>query len=402
MDQTSDLNGQELHRINSVYPLPDFVKEASQLELCGDETVEPHQFADVSRRLYPCHNKAATVLSAVFFHEKRAEMTAGLATLVEGRLNAAADYFGVRGDVTELMAKVAEGQQYDETALPDSDFAVVFDATDGTKERHYPMRNAGEVKAAADWLVQERDELPYDDRNKIATRVLQKGSVYGTDLSQHRDMLEKMAGLGMCSGKSAAVMIRTRISAIGNTHQPSELQLELEKLAQLCEGSPERIHHYVSLTKIASVVDQFDREYGLNRRYDDVIQRPEELFAITEKLAVELSHDLVGSPLSGNYYKKADLEHLPVSELADALGDDFTSAVAPTGGWVDTEKLANIVPTLPRGDIELFDEVASASGIMPFATKAASVGRSIPVADQVAFSAKHTPRPGSLWDGVPG
>jgi len=400
MDQTEDLNGQEIHRINSIYPLPAFVKSASQRDICGDDDVAPHQYADLSRRRYPCHTGAATVMSSIFFHEKRAEMSVGQADLVESRLMHAAQFHGVADQVTEMKEKVAAARRYDSTELPDSDFAVVFDDGQGQRERHYPMRNIGEVKAAADWLAEYRDQLPYADRNKFATKILQKRAAFGADLPEHIDMLEKMAGLGVCSGKQAAEIIRTRIKAAGNTHQPSELQQELEKLARLCEESSDSIRHYSVLTKIAAVVDQFDRETGLNRRYDNVIQRPEELFAVTEKLAAELSDDLVGSPLSGNYYKKADLQRLPVNDLADALGDDFTDEVAPAGAWVDTEKLASIVPTLPRGDIELFDEVAAASGVEPFAVKSASFGRAISPDEQARLAAQHNPRPGSLWDGV--
>jgi len=397
-DQTVDLNGQELHRILSIYPLPDFVKNASRQDVCGDDTLPPHLFADITRRRYPIHSGPATVISSVFFQEKKAAMNPHQAALIESKLDKAAEYFKVGGYIRRLTEKVAEAATYDETALQDGTFAIVFERADGTKERHYPMRNVPEVKTAAVWLRDHRDELPFEDRRQIANKILEKAAEFGAGLPEHRYMLEKTAGLGACSGKDAAKLIRTRIFAAGSTHRPSQVQQELEKLAKLCEESPQAIHHFSSLTKIASIVDQFDHEHGLQGKYDDVIERPEDvLFAVTAKAAADVDDDIVGNVLTGNYYKKADLQTLPIRDLADNLGDDFAQEVSTAGAWVDIEKLASIVPTLPLGDAELFDEVASAAGVTPFATKSASVGMSISAAEQIAMSNQHKAAPGSLW-----
>lgn len=401
LDQTLDLNGQELHRILSVYPLPDFVKNASQEDICGGDDLPPHLFADMTRRRYPIHSGPATVISAIFFNEKKASINPHQAALVETKLTKAAEYFKVVGYVRRLTEKVAEAATYDETALPDTVFAIVFDGTDGTKERHYPLRNIHEVKTAAAWLKDHRDELPFADRRQIADKILIKAAEFGAGLPDHRYMLEKMAGLGACSGKDAAKLIRTRIFAAGSTHQPSDIQTELEKLAKLCEDSPQAIHHFSSLTAIAGIVDQFDHENGLHRKYDDVIERPEDvLFAVTGKAAAKVDSEIIGNALTGNYYKKADLQAVPMRDLADSLGEDFAQEVSTAGAWVNMDKLASIVPTLPLGDAELFDEVVAAAGIQPFATKSATVGKSISPAEQVEMAKQHAPAPGSLWDRV--
>lgn len=400
MDQTTDLNGQELHRILSVYQLPDFVKNASQADICGGGDLPPHLYADMTRRNFPIHTGPATVISSIFFNEKKAEINKHQAKFIEEKLDKAAEYFKVEGYCRRLSEKAAAVQEHSDEMLPDSAFAIVFESGND-KERRYPMRNAREVKAAAAWLHDHRDALPFEDRRKVADKVLEKSAEFGAGIPEYRDMLEKTAGLGVCAGKEAAKLIRTRILAAGNTRNPSPVQVELEKLAQLCEDSPRSIHHFGSLTKIATVIDMFDREHGLHRRYGDVIKRPEDvLFAVTEKVAADLDDSIVGSPLTGNYYKKADLQRLPVADFADYLGHDFADAVSTAGAWVDIGKLANIVPTLPLGDAELFDEAVSGMGVSPFATKSAAVGRALTDVDQVKMAQQHTPRPGSLWDHI--
>lgn len=400
LDQTLDVNGQELHRIVSLYPLPEFVKNASHADVCGDQDTPPHAFADITRKLYPTHTPAATVVSAIFFNEKKASLPVMRQRLIGERLATAARYWKVTPTINEMFDRLDSTKVAGDVALPNEDYAIVFERN-GMTERHCPMRNPSETKTAAAWLVKNRDKLPFDDRRKVADKVLEKAAKYGLGLAQHRYELEKMSGLGACSGKDAAGLIRSRIRAVGHTHKPNDLQIELEKLAQLCESAPRAIQHFGALTKIASVVDAFDREHGLVGKYDSIIERPEDvLFGVTEKVAADVSDDLVGSVLTGNYYKKTDLEKLAVRDLADTLGDDFVDAVTNANAWIDTAKLAAVVSTLPLDDADKFDEIVAAAGIRPFAEKAAAVGMSFTVEEQMTLAQYHKPAPGSLWDRV--
>lgn len=397
LDQRLDLNGQDIYRIVTFYGCPDFVKTASSTQVCGEAELPPHQFAEPTRRLYPCHTAAATWLSTAFFSEKRAEFSAGLAERIQERLHTAAQYFKIDNLTDELQTKVAQATTIDETALPDSTFAIVFTDTDGQRERRYPMRNALEVKAAADWLATNRDALPFDDRRVIADRILEKAASFGADVSNHRYELEKMAGVGMCAASDAVKMVRRRVACIPPTKLPAAERDEMLKVAEIIERDPERMYHNSPLVKLAGVIDAFDQKHGLRRHYGADLERPEDvLFAVTSKVAADLSNELVGSPLTGNYYKRADLQQVPVRDLTDALGADFVEAVSAANAFVDTEKLANIVPTLPLSDAKLFDMVAMGAGVQPFATKSASA-KTISPADRFEMAKQHTPTPGSLW-----
>jgi len=400
-DQSRDINGQELYRIFSQYPLPVFVKNASQSEICGEENLPPHLFADRTHRLFPIHTGPATLVSSIFFNEKRAEMRPHAAEVIDENLKKAAEYFNVSGYMRTLSKRAEDLAADPIQAVADSDFAIVFKRQDGETERRYPLRNAGEVKVAAAWLMKNRSELPFEDRRHIATKILEKSAKYGVGLADTRYELEKTAGLGTCAGGDVAALIRTRIRATGWSNRPNPMQQELEKLASICELRPEDTRHPSMRFKIAELIDDFDRQHGLHNRYDDIIQRPEDvLFAITEKSAAALEEKFIGSPLTGNYYKRADLQRVPVTEFADSLGDDFAKAISTAGVLMDLEKAAQVIPTLPLGDAELFDEIISASGIVPVITKSAAIGRAITPEVQDEIAKVHKPTPGSLWGAI--
>ena len=101
-DQAQDLNGQEFHRLTALFGCPEFVKNASVDEYCGDEQTEPHMFADVTRRRWPCHTAPATWASALFFFDKKAELSEPVAKLAEERIRASAQFFNIDEIIDDL------------------------------------------------------------------------------------------------------------------------------------------------------------------------------------------------------------------------------------------------------------------------------------------------------------
>lgn len=399
LDQSTDLNGQELYRITNLYGAPDYVKQASADRVCGHENLEPHVFADPVRKLYPCHTAPAVWASTAFFSEKRAELPEDQAARIARRLAESGRHFGITPDLETLQAKIATAMSTGESQLPDDVFAIVLQFEDGRKDRHYPMRNPGEVRKAAHYLSQYRDQFMYDDRCKIANKVLEKAAEYGADIAEWSDMLYKTAGVGLCAAADAAALVRSRGDLLRSNEQV--LKDQFYKLADEIESNGEHFQHWAPLQKIASIVDQFDHERGLNQNYGAWLERPEDvLFAVNEKVAAELTNELIANERTGTVYKRADLAGMDLRALGDALGDDFVEAVSTANAWVDIEKLAAIVPTLPLNDAQTFDSVLAAMGIAPFATKSASVKGGISEAEMVSLADSHQSSPGGLWDRI--
>jgi len=118
-------------------------------------------------------------------------------------------------------------------------------------------------------------------------------------------------------------------------------------------------------TKMAALMDQFDRETGLNQLYDEGgLDRPEDvLFQVTEKVASDFLGRHVRTT-TGTIYEKVALAMLDTETLRNWMGDEFADDCG--GVMLDVQKLADIIPTLPRPDAEMFERMASAAGVPVF------------------------------------
>ena len=357
LDQAHDVSGRETHRLTTLHPSPDFVKAAAQDRLQGDETLPRHLYADQNNKLYPCHTAAATWMSALFFNDKQAQFNKVASEYIRTRINLAAEYFGIAGLVGELEEKMAAEIGQSLNQLPDTEFAIVWGSDTG-KERHWPLRNANEVKFAAASFKQYRDEFVFDDRHTIANKILEKAAQYGADVSDAGGTLELAAGQGACAAKVASQMLKDRVRLTARQH--GDLAAELSKLAEFVDQNPEKAREVDTRLKLASAVDNFDKNTGLYRMYDNGgLARPEEvLFAITEKVARDFLDQNVETT-TGNVYALDDLEKLAVEDVREWLGDDFADAVSAGGVYMDRDKLAEIVPTLDRGMASTLDRLMS-------------------------------------------
>lgn len=356
LDQTQDAAGRETHRLTTLFACPDFVKSASQARTHGDDSLPRHMYADQYNKLYPCHSAAATWLSALHFADKRASFKEAKAGEIHSRIHAAAKFFGILGAVAELEEKVAASNADDIDGLSDDNFAIVWAADSGAKERHWPLRNATEVKFAADHFNTYRDEFVFEDRQRVAEKILIKAAEYGADIGDHEHVLSLSAGFGACAASVAGDMLQKRAALVQRSNAAAAV--EMLKLANVIASNPEQAREHDTRLKLAAAVDEFDRVNHLDRLYDaGGLPRPEEvLFAVTEKVANDFMRANVETT-TGNVYALDDLEKLALDQVREWLGDDFADAVTAGGVYLDRDKLAAIVPTLDRGMASMLDRL---------------------------------------------
>lgn len=369
LDGTADTGFQTLHRLSRQFAFPEFVKHASPEATLRPENLPSAAYADPRKRLFPCHTKASTWLRTLFFLENKAQFHPKTAQWIERGLDAAADYYGIRKEVTAL--KTAHVELNKEASLPDSSYAIVWVGDDGRKDRRYPLRNSGEVKTAAEWFAQYRDSFHFADRQTIATKILEKAAHFGVGFPAELDcLLEKQAGRGVYDPQEAAEMIRNRAML---QRVPQPVREGLLKLAGDVKSNPMLAEDPTTTAELANTVDQFDRNFGLVGKYSASFPRPEDvLFKGSLKHASEFVKNACAI-LTGSIYSKHQFAKLSVDHVREALGHDIADAVT-TGIRLDPEKMAEVAVTLPLPDAEAFDRLMRAVGEPPVRAKAATVG----------------------------
>jgi len=378
LDQTQDLDGRELYRLTRLYSLPPFCKQASSQMIMG---YPDGVYAYPPRRLYPCDTAAATYISTLFFLDKKAAFNDAVANYVQGQLTRYASYHGIGERIEQLKQAFAADKNTPEAQLSDDEFALVLD--DG--ERHYPLRNATEVKAAAEFTLKNRQLIPLSYRQKMAGRILTKANEYGAALGDLDEFLEKQAGYGGCSTQQAAELLFQRARLL-KTAGKLDAAIQIGQLAKTALSTKEAVHDDARRRELAVLVDRVDREYNLYNKFEQLMPPEDVLFGFTEKSASNLRNSHV-STISGNIYKRADLSNLKLDDIRDFMGDDFADAVSTGGLFVSEEKLAAIVPTLPLNDGKSFDRMARALGVKPTAVEAAHIKEGFSTPELVALAA---------------
>jgi hypothetical protein len=372
IDASSDQSYAKLNQLNALYgPFPDYVKQASREDALVPVGLLPRAYADDIGGQLPCHTKAACLLSAAYFLEGRDQLPKDVARHVANRLEKAAADHGILADLEKLVqlsnAHVKSAQA---TNLPDSEFAYIKQAADGSRERHYPIRNPEEVKVAAAWFAEHRDHFSFGNRQAIAERILDKAAALSVSFEPALDdLLEKQAGRGVYDPIFAAGQLRFRAKL---DLLPETMKQAMLKLADGLELNPVIATDLATTIKIATIVDQYDRAIGLNRKYSRFVQRPEDIFfSGSLKQASTFVKNACPTP-TGSIYNRDDLSRLSVGQVADLFGTKIAHDVSE-GLTVDTVKLARVIANVPlRAAIEL-DRYLAAIDIMPTYTKASAL-----------------------------
>lgn len=383
LDQTADVAWTQLNRFARLYAFPEHVKQAS----VSDATAPPRDvpstlFADVRTRQFPCHTKAACWLSYLYFLEHRPQLPAKIAEWTEQRLERFANSYGIAGEIEALKEKHAS---LNRNFLSDNDYLIVLSGPHGVKQAEYPLRNAREVKTAADWFLRYRDHFEYDDRRTMSVKLLEKANQFGVSLSTEADeALEQQVGRGTYCPKTAAEHIRNRVKSADRKQlqrallpfgrSAADLLTELEKSAAVVERTPHLATCPATIQNLCRTLDHFDRLTKLAGHYTDMLPRPEAVFCETTYKTAQAAVDESIQLTTGNIYRREDVVKLALSEIRGVLGDDLAEAMS-IGLMLDPEKLAEVAPTLPRPDAALLDSVMAEHGVRPLRKAAQAVRR---------------------------
>jgi len=390
----------ELRRLAGRYDFPDFVKQADvRSALRAPPGTPAAACADPVNRQFWCHTKAATWLSHLLYHEKKASFQPQHRRLIEGRLAEFARFWQITPECAAVAARQAASARAEKAAadgsdLPDDAFAFVRRLPDGRTVRRYPLRSAAEVKAAAEWVRRHRDRIPFALRHEMATRILEKGAAYGTAFGDDlREFLDRQAGRGVCDPAEVVTAVRGRALLLAD----GPLRDSFLKMAEAIRATPAAFLHPTTLVRLADTLDRLDRKTGLAGRYGDGLARPEDVVfkATFHKAGQDLAR--VVTTTAGACYEKAAFRRLNADDLRDLFGREFAERVTNPLGQVDPEKMAEEVAALPRPDAEQLEAFLRQNGIAPLMRKAASARTGFTPAQLARLAAAYRrtrPRPG--------
>lgn len=403
MDHMADVatGSTELYRLRQLYTFPAFVKlsEDVDLHLTVPANASPDNCADKTHKQFWCHTKVSCWLSHLFYQEKRAEFHPKDRVAIESKLKKYATYFGITPQCDQIKREWAARHKTSADTLPDSAYAYVWHGENGTKERHLPLRSGMEVKAAAEYLVANRDAFPFAVRHVVARKILEKAAAFSALIPDQIEFLERQAGRGCGDVAEIVRSVQKRAYAVpadcGVTYDADDkpqggVRAQFLKMAAEIASLPRQALLPTTLIKLAATLDQCDRTYGLTTQYGaGGLERPEDVvFSETfTKTARDAAHHVPTT--TGKFYEKAAFKRLNLSDVEALFGTEFADLVRDPLGDVDVEKMAEQVATLPRPDAELLDGMLSDNGIVPVMHKAAASRKGFAAAEMEQIAATY-------------
>jgi hypothetical protein len=255
-----------------------------------------------------------------------------------------AKFWGIMGECEN--AKIAFEQiNQSKVASADLGYAMQWTSPEGVKLEKYAAYDNESTLDAALNFYENRTKYPYDCRCKTAEALLQKAAQYDVNLPAYLNTyLEKAAALGAVGVSNVDDVLVQR----GEVY-PVEYREEFNKVAELLEKfveQPELRSDSDFIKAAMTAVDSFDAairfQHGL------------------------IEEGLIDSRLTASNLQKMASEDKFLVTLVNGneidcrtLTKEALEAVNPELVTMDEKKLAEVLPTLPRGDADLLSRLTA-------------------------------------------
>ena len=344
MDIVQDNLHRDLLEIAGKHVLPEYVGAYERLDKEAAEKLQDSDFADPSLRCFPVDSAANTWLSAAYFYKNSGQIHHKKRAHVRETIQRAARIYGNGDDVDTVLNKKAELPVPPEQ--DDNNFCwLVKDASGKVVAKKYPVFDSRGVKTAMDYFGQYRGHYPLELRREIATNLLKKAREHGVDPSE---AVLKTAGFGAPHRPTLVEELLER-AQLTKDAEAAVVFANLNEVLACC--SAEELAQ--NIEKIADNIDELDRLNGLEKYYNTRILFPSEVvYAMSMKQASAYADDAL--TLNKRTFSIEKLAALS-PEVFGVLGDDLVTDIS-TDGALSAEKMAMILPTLPRPDKKLLED----------------------------------------------
>lgn len=263
-DYISDRNPTPLFWLFEQEKVPDYVKTAGVYDEDSLEGLSDASFAAPLTRSFPVHTKAATYLSAAYYHGKKMNFPE-----VEARIKAAAEAHGVKEDV-EHVANIFSTPTVKQASAVKYAFEIDLGNGEGVR-RFYPMNNESELLNS---MVQASDDyhegrLPLELYHKSAREFMKEAKHYELDPGMIPGIVTEMGTPRTPDFEHALVCINLRKTAANLSDEEHEIYKEVIKSAQHEFETSEAPFETrdADMIKWAELILDLDRQNGIEK-YD--------------------------------------------------------------------------------------------------------------------------------------
>ena len=344
-DASTDYSGKEMHRMFMDVELPGYVKTAEVDDFSELRKLPKTAFADPERMIYPINTPARVYVSNAYFINKKADISKlygeSYASQLESNIVKAAEVFDIVEDLKEYQQNlnVKLASDYETRCMVD------FDVEGMQPVQLYPVKTAQDIVDSADSFAKNLNNFPFSVRVKSAENFVKAAQELGVD--ELPDILMKYAGMFYPDLNNLDKELWRRKTKLAKE--------EHKEIYDKIRGDLENMNSFSDVMKIAETCFNIENMEGL---YDKVkiaqiLGDPVDCF-FTEQIT-KIASDLNYVEVHGDKYKLDDLTKISKDKYEEAFGD---SGIDPT----DPEKIAEILPTMPRSDVKLLEDI---TGLRP-------------------------------------
>jgi hypothetical protein len=343
-DQQTDYSNKELYSMFVNADLPEYVKTAELDDSLELSELPKTAFADSERRIYPINTPARVFVSNAYFINKKADISKlygeDYTSQLENNIKEAAEIFDIVKDLDNYSSKFNEktASDYSERYLTE------FDLGEANPVQLYPIKTAGDLTECANHFVKNIKNYPFDVRVKTAQNIVKFAEEL--DVIEIPELVMKYAGLYYPDLENLGGEIRrraTKLTKEANKKVYEDVAKDVSNVTEISE-----------VMKIAEVMFYVENMEGLYDKTAVANVLGDPVDCIFTKSIEKVSEDLAFIDIHGDKYKISDLTKISRDKYEEAFGFELDPE--------DVEKLAEILPTMPRSDVKLFEEI---SGIRP-------------------------------------
>lgn len=344
-DQQSDHSGKELYRMFSGVSLPEYVKTAELEDGYELRSLPKTAFADVDRGIYPINTPARVYVSNAHFINKKADIKKlygeDYTSQLETKIKEAADIFGISEDLEDYNSSlnIKEASDYPEQYMVDFTFEGL------PPIQLYPVKTAEDLTSAVNHFAANLKNFPFDVRVSGSENFVKAAQELAVD--EVPDIIAKYAGMFYPNTADIQHELWRRSTKLANEEHKeiyNKIAADVENMTSVAE-----------VMKIAETCYNIEVMEGLYEKTKVAQLLGDPVDWLFTECITKVASDLSFVEVHGDKYKLEDLTKISKDKYEEAFGD---CGIDPA----DPEKIAEILPTMPRSDVKLLEEL---TGLRP-------------------------------------